>query len=209
MLLDIIFILLIIILTPLLITAIILHWYVNLNYRFEVITKGKFFRSGLIKSTKLEKYLLKHKIQTVITLLDPGLQTKDNPEQTRDINNEEIKIKEINEKNNLNINYINIPSDQVPTKKSLTKYFEILDDPKYYPILVHCYHGRGRAAIYTALYRIEKEEWENEAARNKTRAIVKFLNYKSSFADGKEKGDFLMNYKPRRLGNEATINNIK
>lgn len=202
-------IILILLITPILITAIILHWYVNLNYRFEVITKGKFYRSGLIHSSKLEKYLLKHKIKTVVTLLDPGIQDAENPEQQRDINNEKIEIDKINKKNNININFINIPSNQVPTKESLIKYFEIIDDPKYYPILVHCYHGRGRAAIYTALYRIEHEGWSNADARNKTRAIVKFLNYKSSFADGKEKGDFLMSYKPRRLGEEATINKLE
>lgn len=201
-------IILILLISPILITALILFWYVNLNYRFEVITKGKFFRSGLIPTNKLEKYLFKHKIKTVISFLDPGIQDKENPEEQRDINNEREAIEKINKKYNSNINFINIPSNQTPTKESLTKYFEILDDPKYYPILVHCYHGRGRAAIYTAIYRIEKENFTNEDARDKTRAIVQFLNYKSSFADGKQKGDYLMNYIPRRDGEKATINTL-
>jgi hypothetical protein len=72
-----------------------------------------------------------------------------------------------------------------------------LDDEKNYPVLIHCYHGTGRAQIYSALYRIEYEGWSNADARAKTRFIVQALGYKSSFADTKSKGRFLMNYKPR------------
>ena len=72
-------------------------------------------------------------------------------------------------------------------------FFEIMDNPANYPVLIHCYHGVGRAELYSALYRIEYEGWDNDKARNSTRFLTKW----SSFDLGKEKGDFLHNYKNR------------
>ena len=50
--------------------------------------------------------------------------------------------------------------------------------------------------LYVSLYRIEYENMSNEEARSLTRPYQpeEFLFYKSSFAKGKPKGDFLINY---------------
>jgi protein tyrosine phosphatase (PTP) superfamily phosphohydrolase (DUF442 family) len=180
-------------------------WYVHFDYRFETITQDKVYRSALIDPDKIEKYLIRHNIKTVIDLLDPGVQDALNPAKQYEIDQEDKAIKAVNKKHGLNIKHINIPSGQVPTKKTLTKFFEVLDDPSNYPVLIHCYHGTGRAEIYSALYRVEYEKWKNEDARDRTRPVVEFLGYRSSFADGKEKGDFLMAYKPRYMGKDATL----
>lgn len=184
-------------------------WHVHFNFRFEEISKDKVYKSALIKPEKLENFLVKNNIKTVIDLLDPGVQDRLNPAKQVDINKEDEAIKKINEKHNLNIKHINIASVQVPTKKTLKKFYKVLDDKSNYPVLIHCYHGTGRAAIYSAIYRLEYEDWKNEDARDKTRVVVEGLGYRSSFADGKVKGDFLMKYKPRSAGKNSTINNIK
>jgi protein tyrosine phosphatase (PTP) superfamily phosphohydrolase (DUF442 family) len=184
-------------------------WHVHFNYRFEEISKNKVYKSALIKPEKLEAFLVPNHIKTVIDLLDPGVQDRLNPAKQADITAEDEAIKKINKKNNLNIKHINIPSGQVPTKETLTKFFKILDDKSNYPVLIHCYHGTGRAVIYSAIYRVEYENWKNKDARAKTRVIVKALGYRSSFSDGKTKGDFLMNYKPREDGKNSTINKLK
>jgi protein tyrosine/serine phosphatase len=145
----------------------------------------------------MEKLLVNHNIKTVVDLLDPGVQDRLNPAKQVQIDTEDRYIKEINKKNNLNIKHVNIPSGQVPTKETLKKFFEVLDDKSNYPILIHCYHGTGRAQIYSALYRIEYENWSNADARAKTRVIVEGFGYRSSFSDGRVKGDYLMNYKKR------------
>lgn len=173
-------------------------WYVHFNYRFEPITEGKVYKSALIKNEHtMEKLLVEHKINTVIDLLNPGVQDRLDPAQQKEIDTEDKYIKEINAKNNLQIKHVNIPSGQVPTPKNLKKFFEVLDNNASYPVLIHCYHGMGRAPLYSALYRIEYEGWSNADARAKTRVIVEGFGYHSSFADGKEKGDYLMHYKPR------------
>jgi len=184
-------------------------WLIEFNYNFRVVTDNKVYKSGFINPNKLDSYIKENKINTIIDLMDPSVQDKLNPAFIDDIILEDNAVKEYNKKYNAKVKHISIPSPQVPTKKTLTKFFKILDDNTSYPVLIHCYHGTGRAQIYSALYRIEYENWKNEDARAKTRILVEGFGYRSSFADGKEKGDFLMNYKPRRSGTNSTLNMLK
>ena len=163
-------------------------YHVHFDYRFEEISKNRVYKSALIKPDKLEGYLVKNNIKTVIDLLDPGVQDALNPAKQQEIDAEDAAIKEINKKHKLNIRHVNIPSGQVPTKKTMSKFFEVLDNKDNYPVLIHCYHGTGRAQIYSALYRIEYEKWKNEDARQKTRFMVEGFGYKSSFSKGRGKG---------------------
>ena len=172
-------------------------WHVHFNYRFEEISENKVYKSALIAPDKLESFLLDNKIKTVIDLLDAGVQDSLNPAKQGEIDAEDKAVDEINKKHNLNIEHINIASGQIPSKKTLEKFFEVLDKEESYPVLIHCYHGTGRAAMYSALYRIEYEEWSNYDARMKTRIVVEGLGYRSSFSEGREKGDFLINYQVR------------
>jgi len=181
-------------------------WFVNFNYRFEPISEGKVYKSGLMPPHKLETYVVENKINTVIDLLHPDIQDELDPESQKEIDIEENAIKDINKKHNLSVKHVNIQTGQIPTKETLTKFYQVLDDPKNYPVLIHCYHGTGRAQIYSAIYRIEYENWSNQDARGQTRLIIQALGYKSAFADGKAKGEFLMNYKPRSAGEKATVN---
>ncbi len=75
----------------------------------------------------------------------------------------------------------------------LNSFYEIMDNPENYPVLIHCYHGAGRAPLFGAVYRIEYEDMSNEEARDKTRFLLKG----SSFDDDSPKGEFLKNYKKR------------
>jgi predicted protein tyrosine phosphatase len=58
-----------------------------------------------------------------------------------------------------------------------------MDNSDNYPVLIHCYHGTGRAEMYSALYRIEYEKFTNEA-----HVKVRTLKF-SSFDDGTPKGE--------------------
>lgn len=192
--------------TVLVLSGIYYVWHVHLNFRFETISENKVYKSALIDPDKIEKYLVENKIKTVIDLLHPGLKDDLNPADQKSIDAEDSAIAEVNKKHGLSIKHVNIPSPQVPTKETVEKFLEVLDDESNYPVLIHCYHGTGRAQIYSALYRIEYENWKNEDARDKTRVIVSGLGYRSAFADGRSKGDFLMKYKPRRDTNQTSLN---
>lgn len=175
-------------------------WYVRVDYRFEEISKDRVYKSALIPPDRLESVLVPANIKTVIDLLDPGTKDALNPGQMEDILAEEDAIHKINEKYGRSIRHVSIPSGQVPTRQTLKKFFDVLDDESSYPVLIHCYHGMGRAVIYTAIYRMEYEDWSNEAARKETRLfpfMVDSVLHRSSFAAGTDKGDFVINYIPR------------
>ncbi|WP_396188917.1 dual specificity protein phosphatase family protein [Flavobacterium sp.] len=162
----------------------------KINHNLEIITEGKVYKSGVIPPDELPDYIKKYNIKSVVDLRFPG--TGD------DVNNPEVPAELTAEKEAIakipGVNYFNNGSDQVPAKKNLDYFFKILDDPKNYPVLIHCYHGVGRAEIYSAIYRIEYENWDRDKARTSTRFLTKW----SAFDLGKPKGDFLHSYIKRK-----------
>jgi protein tyrosine/serine phosphatase len=162
----------------------------HINHNFETITEGKVYKSGVIPPDEIEDYVKKHNIKSIVDLRFPG--TGD------DVNNPEIPAELTAEREAVakipGLKYFNNGSDQVPKQENLDTFFKIMDDKDNYPVLIHCYHGVGRAEMYSALYRIEYENWSNEDARSAVRTLVKW----SSFDDGKPKGEYLKSYKSRK-----------
>ena len=162
----------------------------NINHNFETITDGKVYKSGVIPPDEIEDYVAKYHIKSIVDLRFPG--TGD------DVNNPEIPSELTAEKNAVakikGVTYFNNGSDQVPAQKNLEVFYKIMDNPANYPVLIHCFHGVGRAELYSALYRIEYEGWDKDKARTSTRFLTKW----SSFDLGKPKGDFLHNYSSRK-----------
>ena len=162
----------------------------NINHNFETITEGKVYKSGVIPPDELESYINKYHIKSVVDLRFPGTGDEvNNPEIPAELTAEKEAIEKIK-----GVNYFNNGSDQVPKPENLKTFFRIMDNPANYPVLIHCYHGVGRAEMYSAIYRIEYENFTNEEARSGVRTLVKW----SSFDDGKPKGEFLKGYKSRK-----------
>jgi protein tyrosine/serine phosphatase len=162
----------------------------HINNNFMTITEGKVYKSGVIPPDEIESYVKKYNIKSIVDLRFPG--TGD------DVNNPEIPAELIAEKEAVSkipgVNYFNNGSDQIPNQKNLDIFFTIMDNPKNFPVLIHCYHGIGRAQLYSAIYRIEYEGFSNEEARNKAAFPLLF----SSFDDGKPKGEYLKAYVTRK-----------
>lgn len=159
----------------------------NINHNFETITEGKVYKSGVIPPDQLEDYIKKYNIKSVVDLRFPGTgDDVNNPEIPEQLTAEKEAIAKIK-----GVNYFNNGSDQVPNQKNLEIFFSIMDNKENYPVLIHCYHGVGRAEMYSALYRIEYENMNPDEARTKTRLLTKW----SSFDLGKPKGDYLHQYK--------------
>ena len=162
----------------------------HINHNFETITEGKVYKSGVIPPDEIESYVKKYHIKSIIDLRYPG--TNDlvnNPEIPEELTAEQEAVAKIK-----GVNYFNNGSDQVPVQQNLDVFFKIMDNKDNYPVLIHCFHGTGRAEMYSALYRIEYENFSNEKAREGVRTFVKF----SSFDDGKPKGEYLKAYKKRK-----------
>ena len=162
----------------------------HINHNFETITEGKVYKSGVIPPDEIEDYVEEYKIKSIIDLRFPGTGDEvNNPEIPAELTAEKEAIAKIK-----GVNYFNNGSDQVPEPHNLDTFFKIMDDPKNYPVLIHCYHGVGRAEMYSAIYRIEYENMDKDEARTNTRLLTKW----SSFDLGKPKGDFLHNYQRRK-----------
>jgi len=162
----------------------------HLNHNFMTITEGKVYKSGVIPPDEIADYVKKYHIKSIVDLRFPG--TGD------EVNNPEIPAELTAEKNAvtklIGVNYFNNGSDQVPNQKNLDLFFKIMDNKDNYPVLIHCYHGIGRAQLYSAIYRIEYEGWSNDDARHQAAFPFMF----SSFDDGKPKGEYLKSYKSRK-----------
>ena len=163
---------------------------ININHNFETITEGKVYKSGVIPPDEIEQYVKKYNIKSIVDLRFPGTgDDVNNPEIPKELTNEKSAVAKIK-----GVTYFNNGSDQVPNQKNLDVFFKIMDDKNNYPVLIHCYHGVGRAEMYSALYRIEYEKMNRDEARTSTRFLTKW----SSFDLGKPKGDYLHNYISRQ-----------
>jgi protein tyrosine phosphatase (PTP) superfamily phosphohydrolase (DUF442 family) len=161
---------------------------VHIDYRFEAIEFGRFYKSGAMPIRKLKHFVHEYGIRTVIDLRNPGTGDELCPEEFEEIDSQRRGLAEIG------VTHAHIPSKQVPEPETLVRFFKVLDDPASYPILVHCHHGTGRAELFTALYRIEYQGWSPEDAREATRWLV----WGSSFDPKASKGRFLQDYQPRK-----------
>jgi len=162
----------------------------HINHNFETITEGKVYKSGVIPPDEIEDYVKKYNIKSIVDLRFPGTgDLENNPEIPAELIAEKEAVEKIP-----GVKYFNNGSDQVPQQHNLDAYFKIMDNPDNYPVLVHCYHGVGRAEMYSALYRIEYENMDRDEARTSTRFLTKW----SSFDLGKPKGDYLHTYETRK-----------
>ncbi len=162
----------------------------HINHNFEIITDGKVYKSGVIPPNEIADYVKEYKIKSIIDLRFPGTaDLENNPEIPSELKAEQNAVAKIK-----GVKYFNNGSDQIPNQKNLDTFYKIMDKKDNYPILIHCFHGTGRAELYSGIYRIEYEKWTNDDARNAVRNLIKF----SSFDDGKPKGEFLKSYKRRK-----------
>ncbi len=119
----------------------------NINHNFETITEGKVYKSAVIPPDEIESYVKKYHIKSIVDLRMPG--TNDlglNPENPSELQAEKNAVSKIG-----GVNYFSNPSEQVPNDKNIATFTKIMDNKDNYPVLIHCYHGTGRAEMYSAL----------------------------------------------------------
>lgn len=92
------------------------------------------------------------------------------------------------------IKYLHLPTGHEPSQDTILTFLNFVGDPANRPVLVHCYHGTGRAVLFGSIYRIEFENWDNEMARR----AVEPLHWRGNFGPDSVKGRFLTQYEPHR-----------
>ena len=167
-------------------------WYaydVHIRHRLHAVTDGQVYKSAAMPPEEMATVAKRLGLRAVIDFRTyvPG-QDSTNTTPLEDIRGEARALAAIG------VRHIHLPTPQVPDAAVVDKFLSVMADPANRPVLIHCYHGIGRAELFTALYRIEFEGWSNDRARHATR----FFLPGSSFSDRTAKGRFLMTYQPQR-----------
>ncbi|WP_157844474.1 MULTISPECIES: dual specificity protein phosphatase family protein [unclassified Chryseobacterium] len=165
----------------------------KIRHNLVTISENKVYNSGVVPPDQLEDFVDDHHIKTIVDLRDGLMQTELNPENKNQVNDEEWAAGNIS-----GISYYNLPTDQIPDDSTVKKFLKIMDDPKNYPVLIHCHHGVGRSRLFSSIYRIEYENFSNENARKNARL---FWEMSGNFSERSDKGKYLTNYKKRPLKN--------
>jgi tyrosine-protein phosphatase SIW14 len=164
--------------------------YRNANFRcFRAVEPGVLYRSGQMSQAGLERVLNDYGVRTVITLRDPAVSGKE-----PDWGEEEFCRK-------LDVKYIRIAPKRwgsleggpAPADAGVQTFLQVMDDPKNYPVLVHCFAGIHRTGAYVAVYRMEFEHWPNDRALDELRAG----GYRNLDDEADVLG-YLERYRPRR-----------
>lgn len=158
--------------------------------RLRVATEGVIYRSGCMTADGFRQAIQKHKIRTVINLMneavDPAL-----PESF--FSTSDIRESELCKQMGVNFLFLSVdlvhPS-QMPAKRPATieRFLELMDNPANHPVLVHCKAGLHRTGCLLALYRMEYEGWTKDEALRELKAHG-FGELKANAAN-----DYIMQY---------------
>src|SRR5690606_4591131 len=94
----------------------------HFNNNLDIITEGKVYKTAAIPPDEIEEFCRKYNIKTVIDLRRAG--TNDsilNPERDEQILAEKLAVEKID-----GVEYINIPTPQVPSDETIEKFLEVM-----------------------------------------------------------------------------------
>lgn len=176
-----------------LIAAAPLSWgaYRRANYRnFRVVRAGVLYRSGQLSRSAMEQVIDEQGIQTVISLRyadKPGDDPPDAAEEKycRDRGLYYFRIRP-------KVWASDIADRPPPAEEGVKRFLAILDDPKFHPVLIHCFAGTHRTGAHCAIFRMEYDHWTNEQAMAELRAV----GYRTLDTDA-DVFEYLQAYRPR------------
>jgi tyrosine-protein phosphatase SIW14 len=154
-----------------------------------VVRDGVLYRSGQMSIAGLQQVIHDFGIKTVVTLRDAA----DPNDRPPDWGEEQFCLAK-------GINYVRIsprswwsPDGSVPAEKGVSKFRAVMDDKRYYPVLIHCFAGVHRTGAFCAVYRMEYEKWSN------AQALAELRQHGYTHLDDEwDLLDYLENYQPRR-----------
>jgi len=113
----------------------------RITKNFDVVDEGKLYRSAQLTTSELEETVRQYHIKTVISLRgSPGRTDYYEPEADTAAR--------------LKLNFVPIPmsDNYYPLESEMKEVFGVFQDPKNYPILIHCRVGTDRTGMIAALY---------------------------------------------------------
>ncbi len=145
--------------------------------RLAVVKPGVLYRSSQPETGQLGNLVETYGIKTVLIVR----------EGTSDHVPDEI---EFAKKRGLNVVHIPVKSRERVPDDQIKQFFEIVDNPANYPVLIHCSAGRHRTGYLCALYRIERMSWPVD------QAVREMLSFGFDTTDQSVVLDQLKSYQP-------------
>ena len=122
---------------------------------FGVVAPHALYRSGQPDKDDLKAILKKAKIKTILNL-KLGVNEKE---------------RSIARRFGAEVIHMPLSARTPPTEEELLSYLALLQNPKTYPLWVHCQGGADRTGVMIAIYRLEFDHW------SKWEAILEMLRY--------------------------------
>lgn len=134
--------------------------------RFHVVTPGVLYRSAALGPEEMSEIIRQFKVKSVVNLRD-------------DVKFAERGLSEKAWVESQGLTYVYLGSLPGRRLERVCKFLEVVTDPKYQPVLVHCHQGLNATGFAVAAYRICAEGWCAEDACDE---MVK-LGAKHSYAE--------------------------
>jgi protein tyrosine/serine phosphatase len=163
-----------------------LFWHQKTKpYHLLTVEPGVLYRSGALKPHNLKNVVDQYGIRTIVSLRH---RWEEDPQP--DWYNQE---KEFCARNGLTFVHIPMRGNSPPTDEQLAQWLVLLDNPKNYPILVHCSQGAIRTGIMTAIYEMEYRQKDNQ----KTLKELNTFGHDLDVPKRKRMCEYILNYVPR------------
>ena len=117
---------------------------------FRVVSRGVLYRSGQPRGIGLH-WARFHGIRTLVNLRSPT--SSGTAEEAAFAERHGIQFRNI---------HVGIKRNRIA--ESVAEFLSVIRDPSNFPVLVHCSRGKERSGVMSAIYRIERDGWDNHRA---------------------------------------------
>lgn len=112
------------------------------------VVEGKLYRSAQPDENDLEYLHKTYGIRTILNLRGES----------------ESFEREFSQRHGINLVEISMSARRKPSQEEIGRFFEVVDNPKNWPVIIHCKGGADRTGILIAIYRIERQGWSVKKA---------------------------------------------
>ncbi len=171
--------------------------------RLRVVTPGVLYRSGQMTDEGFADAVARYHIRTIVNVQDDF----PDPDISRTYFDRRT-VKESAMCQQLGVRFVFVPPDVIARSRApaeqpaaLDRFWEVMDDPANYPVLIHCKAGLHRTGVLVAAYRIEYEGWTPMAAFRELKAQG-FGEFVATSANDYIQ-EYVLTYRPRSQKPEA------
>jgi tyrosine-protein phosphatase SIW14 len=121
--------------------------------RFAVVSEGVLYRSAQPSPRQIDNAVHRYAVRTLLIVREG-----DSGRVEREIRHAAAA--------GLRVVHLPVPSGGEVSDEHVAQFWRTVDDPANQPVLIHCAAGRHRTGFFCALYRVARQGWSPERARD-------------------------------------------